>query len=235
MKLLLDCAPTKYHRLASAFDFIGGQLLTPLTRYSNVGCIFAVDNGAFRRFNRDGFQSLLVRNKRHRDQCLFVAAPDVVGNARRTLEAFRHWSSELDRWPIALVAQDGIDDLDIPWPQLAAIFIGGSTEFKLSQSAADVIRAAQLTGKHTHVGRINTVERWHAFESLGVDTCDGSGVSRFDWMLRAIDDSRKNGGHMPLFAGGDRSESGGVGDAGGEIQEPVLCDSAEPGSKTTDA
>lgn len=234
MKLLLDCAPTKYHRLREQFDFIGGQLLTPLTRYSYQGGVYAVDNGAFSKFSAEAFRAILERDKRHRDNCLFVVCPDVVGNARRTLDAFDHWADELTLWPLALAIQDGVEDLPIPWPRMSAIFVGGSTEFKLSKAAADVIRCAQLLEKHTHVGRINTVERWHAFESIGVDTCDGSGVSRFDWMLEAIAAARRNGGHMPLFAGSDRSEGGAMGDDGCEIPNPVPCVAAEPGAAATD-
>jgi len=101
-------------------------------------------------------------------------------------------------WPLAFVAQDGIEDLAIPWRDLQAIFLGGTTEWKLSQSAVDVIRTAKILGKHTHVGRVNTRGRWKHFEQLGVDTCDGTGFSRFRdekflW-LRDIDE-------MPLWDG----------------------------------
>lgn len=209
MILLVDNSAQKIERLAAKYDVVGGQLLTPLTNYRNAGRSFAIDNGAFSAFNRSAFEALLEREKANRDRCLFVAMPDVVGSARRTLEAFRYWSELLTVWPIALVCQDGIDDLPIPWPQLAAVFIGGSTAWKMSQAAKDVIKTAQLLGVHTHVGRINTPGRWNAFESLSVDTCDGSGVSRFDWMLDAIQQSRRDGSHTPLFAA-DNEPIGGV-------------------------
>lgn len=203
MKLLIDNSPAKIARHSAVYDFIGGQLLTPLTRYSNAGGVFGIDNGAFSRFDRKGFMGLLEREKPNRQRCKFVAMPDVVGSARRTLEAFEFWADHITNWPLALVCQDGIEDLPIPWARLDAVFIGGSTDWKMSKAAADVIKAAQLMEVHTHVGRINTTKRWGPFESLGVDTCDGSGVSRFDWMLNEIRDFRQHGSATPLFGASD--------------------------------
>ena len=107
------------------------QLLTPLTRFKlqRPDANFAIDNGAFSQFNGKAFESLLAREFNRREQCLFVCVPDVVGSARRTLEVFEHWKESLEDWPLALVAQDGQQDLPIPWDEIDAIFIGGSTEF----------------------------------------------------------------------------------------------------------
>lgn len=223
MKLLIDNSPAKIERLSAVYDFVGGQLLTPLTRYSNAGGMFGIDNGAFSRFDRKSFAGLLERERCNRDRCAFVALPDVVGAARRTLEAFDYWAEQIANWPLALVCQDGVEDLPIPWVRLGAVFIGGSTDWKLSKSAADVIKAAQLMGVYTHVGRVNTPERWERFEQLGVDSCDGSGVSRFDWMLDQIAGYRRSGCHSPLFGSSDLEPIGdvcaGVDDVGGSLQQ----------------
>ena len=203
MKLLLDASAAHFQRHADK-AFIGGQLLTPLTNYRLRGypSQFAIDNGAFSHFDRRAFESLLERSKPDRDRCLFVTVPDVVGSARRTLECWEHWHLELPAWPLAFVAQDGCEDITIPWEHMAAVFIGGTTDFKMSVAAAQIIKAAQIIGCHTHVGRVNTPDRWLHFERLGVDTCDGSGVSRYDWMLDAIDEAITNGGkYEPLLTG----------------------------------
>ena len=163
-----------------------GQLLTPLTRYADRGGIYAIDNGAFAGFNPTHFRSLLERQKSSKDRCKFVAVPDVVGSARRTEEVFRHWYRQLCGWPLALVAQDGIEDIEIPWELIDAIFIGGSTEFKLGSIAEQCIKAAKAIGKWVHVGRVNTPDRVAKFSDLGVDSIDGSGISRFGWMRRDI-------------------------------------------------
>ena len=167
-----------------------GQLLTPLTRYRlrNADAPWAIDNGAFSNFNKASFLSLLDREDHHRDKCLFVTAPDVVGSARRTLEVFEHWYPRLSRWRVALVCQDGQEDMPMPWTRIAAVFIGGSTNWKGSRHAAQIIQAAQLLGKHVHVGRVNDGARWKHFEALGADTVDGTGIARYSHMREAIAD-----------------------------------------------
>jgi hypothetical protein len=147
---------------------------------------FAIDSGAYTGFNRSLFLALLDRERERKQRCIFVAVPDVVGSARRTLEAFDYWAGRLSSWPLAYVAQDGQEDIPVPWDRVAAVFIGGSTEWKMSKHAAHVIRAAQLMGKWTHAGRVNTPGRFEHFEALGVDSIDGSGLARYTWMREAI-------------------------------------------------
>lgn len=164
------------------------QLITPLTRYlpQQKDKHFAIDNGAFSKFDAQAFLSLLKRETPRRGLCRFVAVPDVVGSARRTLEVFEHWSPSLQEWPLALVAQDGQQNMPIPWDRIAALFIGGSTEWKISQSAAQCVKACKALGKWCHVGRVNTPGRFEYFEQLGADSIDGTGLSRYSWMREAI-------------------------------------------------
>lgn len=188
MELLVDQSAERIASLRGRYSFIGGQFQTPLSRYALCpDGPFAVDNWCYSNWDADGFRRTLDRLSPQRDRCLFVAVPDVVGSARRTLEVWSWWSLRMHGWPLALVAQDGAESLPIPWDQLAAVFIGGSTDWKMSDYASQIIKAAQLLGKRTHVGRVNTRERWAHFEKLGVDTADGTGVSRYDWMLNAIE------------------------------------------------
>lgn len=164
------------------------QLLTPLTRFKRQHAegFFAIDNGAFAGFQADAFLSLLEREYESRNLCRFVAVPDVVASARRTLEVFDHWRYRLSGWPLALVAQDGQENLEIPWKGIEAVFIGGSTKWKLSDAAADVCRAAKAIGKWVHAGRVNTPARFEYFEKLGADSIDGTGLSRYSWMRERI-------------------------------------------------
>lgn len=165
-----------------------GQLLTPLTRFKrqDLSLPWAIDNGAFSGFQRDAFLSLLDREASDKRGCRFVVAPDVVGSARRTLEVFRHWRERLTGWPVALAIQDGQQDLEIPWNWIDAVFIGGSTEFKMSVAAEQVIRAAQILDKWVHVGRVNDPDRYRYFEARGVNSIDGTGISRYTHMRRAL-------------------------------------------------
>jgi hypothetical protein len=112
--------------------------------------------------------------------------PDVVGSARRTLEVFRHWKTKLADWPLAYVCQDGQENLPLPWNDIAAIFIGGSTDWKMGTHAAACVKAAKAIGKWVHAGRVNTPGRYEYFEKLGADSIDGTGLSRYSWMREAI-------------------------------------------------
>jgi len=179
------------HDLRSAAIELGcecEQLLTPLTRFrrQDPEGWFAVDNGAFSAFDRAAFLSLLDREHLHIERCRFVAVPDVVGSALRTLEVFERWLPALSGWPLALVAQDGQENLPIPWDALSAIFIGGTTAWKMSDPAMQIIRTAQALGKWSHVGRVNTPGRFEHFAACGVSSIDGTGLSRYSWMRQAI-------------------------------------------------
>lgn len=187
MIALLDTS----HDLVEASAELGcavEQLLTPLTRFrlQRPTGRFAVDNGAFAGFNADPFLALLAREESRCAQCRFVAVPDVVGSARRTLEVFDRWHDRLHRWPLALVAQDGQEDLPIPWDLIAAVFVGGSTAWKMSAHAAAVVKAAKALGLWVHFGRVNTPARFEYAQSLGCDSIDGTGLSRYSWMRERI-------------------------------------------------
>lgn len=170
------------------------QLFTPLTRRNpqHPEKRYAMDNGAFARFEPSGFLKMLEKHEPRRDLCRFVAVPDVVGCARRTLECFRHWQPRLAKWPVAFVCQDGQENLDVPWDNCTAVFIGGSTDWKVGKHAAAIVKAAKVIGKWCHVGRINTPGRFEYFQELGADSCDGTGLAQYSHMRKAIYDDRTN-------------------------------------------
>lgn len=165
-----------------------GQLLTPLTRYRlrDPQRPWAIDNGGYSGIDIQAFTVLLSRENHHRDKCLFVAVPDIVGSARRTLEVFERWKPRLAGWKLALVCQDGQEDLPIPWDDIEAVFIGGSTNWKCSIHVEHIIRAAKALEKWVHIGRVNDPIRFKHFEELGADSCDGTGIARYTHMRKAI-------------------------------------------------
>lgn len=163
-----------------------GQLLTPLTRYRLRTGFFAIDNGGYSKVDIPAFLALLKREHLRREECLFVAAPDVVGSARRTLEVFDRWRPRLDGWKLALVCQDGQEHLPIPWDDIAAVFIGGSTAWKCSPHAEHIVKAAKALEKWVHIGRVNDPTRFKHFEKMGADSCDGTGIARYTHMRQAI-------------------------------------------------
>lgn len=139
---------------------------------------WAADNDCF---NPCGFQlmdylKMLRHNHRIRDRCLFILAPDIVGNAKQTLLRFWAWAIIIKLWgfPVALAAQDGLENLRVPWFLMDALFIGGTTEWKLSQAAVDLIKEAKKRGKWIHVGRVNSQKRFLFCFHAGADSVDGT-------------------------------------------------------------
>ena len=184
---------------AAEIDCEVGQLLTPLTRYRlrNPERKWAIDNGAYANFDAAAYMALLAREAHHCANCLFVAVPDIVGSSRRTLEVFERWKPRLSGWRLALVCQDGQEHLPIPWDDIGAIFIGGSTNWKLSDPAAQIVKAALALDKWVHAGRVNHPERWTYFEELGAHSADGTGIARYTHMRAAIA-SRHDQGKLEL-------------------------------------
>ena len=164
------------------------QLFTPLTARNpqNPEQMFCMDNGAFSHFELKGFLSMLKKHSPRKNLCRFVALPDVVGSAIRTLECFNYWKPKMNDWKVALVAQDGQENYSIPWDSIDAIFIGGSTDWKLGKGAAAIVKAAKVMEKWVHIGRVNTPARFEYFEEMGADSCDGTGLARYTDMREKI-------------------------------------------------
>lgn len=202
MKFLLDTNPPDVQRLSAEHpDFVIGQLICPVHSRANWGGAFAMDNSAFTSFDGQAFRRMQDRNASAREKCLFVTCPDVVGNMRRTLEIWRHRERFASGFDLCLVLQNGAEDMDIPWHETPAVFIGGIDPWKESSACADLIRTAQVFGLHVHCGRVNQIRRFEYMSEMGVDTCDGSGVSRYGFhqLLQIV---RETGGKQQrvLFA-----------------------------------
>lgn len=107
---------------------------------------------------------------------LFVVVPDVPFDAAGTLELWRSWAPQLaaDGWPLALALQDGMGPGDVPWDELAAVFVGGSTSWKMSPAAHRLVDAALERGRWAHMGRVNTLRRLRVAASWGCQSSDGT-------------------------------------------------------------
>jgi hypothetical protein len=77
-------------------------------------------------------------------------------------------------FPAALVAQDGLERLDVPWAAFDVLFIGGSTEWKLGEAARALVARAKARGKWVHMGRVNTRTRLRYADAIGCDSVDGT-------------------------------------------------------------
>lgn len=173
-----------------------GILLTPHDGQSAAmirerGVPWAADNAAYSNWDDAAFCRLLDKI-RGLAGCLFVAVPDVVGDAKATLERFKTWAPVVrgdSQQPLAFVGQDGCTPAMVPWDDIRAYFVGGTDAWKQSQESVDLIVYAREHGKHVHLGRVNSDDRllW-AFEH-GCHSVDGTSFSRFPdtYIQRALD------------------------------------------------
>jgi len=183
VKILLDSSPQKITEYTERYGYNFWQLRTPLTRNRIANVPYGLDNGCFARFERKTWERMLDEAENSRP--LFVCLPDIVGDARRTLDLFDAFKRTTSGLPRALVLQDGIGQHAIPWDDIEAVFVGGSDGFKTSPEAINACKAAKMLDKWVHVGRVNTAARVHRFAGIA-DSIDGSGISRFDHMLEGV-------------------------------------------------
>jgi len=141
---------------------------------------WAMDNRCFNEFRVAEFMRMLETFYGRRG-CRFVSAPDVVADAHETLLQWPFWARLIRgvRFVPALVAQDGLTVADVPWSELGALFIGGTTEWKLGPQARDLIGYAKTRGLWVHMGRVNSQRRIWDAARMGCDSFDGTGFSRW--------------------------------------------------------
>lgn len=187
MKIMLDCSSAKIEEYSKRYNYNFGQLRTPLTAYGLSDKVYGLDNGCFSKFDKKTWRRLVSEAKGQdlEYQPKFVCSPDIVGDARRTLELFDQFYDEISPLPVCLVLQDGIGDFNIDWNRVDAVFVGGSDAFKVSNEAFNACKAAKMLGKWVHVGRVNTAQRVSNWMGLA-DSIDGSGISKYDYMLEAV-------------------------------------------------
>ncbi|MFC5005399.1 hypothetical protein ACFPIJ_47155 [Dactylosporangium cerinum] len=118
----------------------------------------------------------LTARTAHRERCAFATAPDVPGDAAATWTRSRpvlHPIRDLG-YPAALVAQDGLEHANVDWPAFDALFIGGTTPWKLGVAAANLAAAARAHGLWVHMGRVNSLKRLRYAASIGCHSVDGT-------------------------------------------------------------
>ena len=104
-----------------------GHLLTPRagdsidTLLAN-GLPVAADNCAFSAWDETAFVRML--HKLRGKPVMWVTAPEVVGDASATLALFEKWEPIIRGYglPVALVGQDGLQNLEVPWQRSDCLF-----------------------------------------------------------------------------------------------------------------
>lgn len=152
-----------------------GQMATPRAGERIIpGAPWALDNGCF------SAKWTPVEYFRALDRyasvpgCLFAVVPDVVADAAGTNRLWgKCWDLGLRRrgYPVAYVIQDGATSIP-RWCD--AVFVGGSTEWKLGEDARRLVALAKRHDKWVHMGRVNSLKRLRYADEIGCDSADGT-------------------------------------------------------------
>lgn len=131
---------------------------------------YALDNGAFTGFREGEWKALLNWACLSGVAPLWVAVPDVVGDAEATLANWDRFHAEAARfgWPLAFVAQDGHTINDVP-ESASVVFVGGSTQWKHS-----TIEYWCKNFSHVHVGRVGSGRMLRRCADAGAKSVDGT-------------------------------------------------------------
>lgn len=211
MIVLVSGATATHARFAKTGLF--GHLITPRNgnaarRLGLNDLPWAADNDAFNGFHAPRFCRMLAKIA-SRPGCKFVACPDVVADASQTVDRFDRWEPIIRECglPVALVLQDGQESIPVPWDRLDAVFVGGSTEWKESSNAAELVAEAKYRGKWAHMGRVNTRRRFRLALNWGVDSIDGTCFSKwpdkfFPTAMRWVKELTPIRGQAKLFTEG---------------------------------
>lgn len=162
-----------------------GRLLTP--RHYNAaqataaaGIPWAADNDGFQGVDPARFAAMLDAIT-GLPGCAFVTAPDVVADHAATVDAWQDWAPRIRDagHPPAFVLQDGLDGPDDVPDDAGAVFVGGTTAFKLGDVAAATVAGARARGLWAHMGRVNSFQRIAYAAQIGCDSVDGTKYARF--------------------------------------------------------
>jgi hypothetical protein len=160
-----------------------GAILTP--KQGNKipdGVRYCLDNGVYGKGfpGEDKWFAWLSALPYDKSLCEFAVAPDVVADAAATIARSLPWLPKIRALglPAAFVAQDGQEDLPVPWDQFDVLFIGGSTEWKLGRHSQRIAFEARRRGKRVHMGRVNSHRRLiTAALSHACDSADGTYIA----------------------------------------------------------
>ena len=151
-----------------------GQMVTPDQGNRVVpGARWALDNGCFSE--RWTPQRWLAALDKHRDTpgCLWAVVPDVVADAAATNSMWCRWLPAVHRngYDAAYVLQDGCRGIPLG---ARAVFVGGSTEWKLGAVARALVADARDRRLWVHMGRVNSLRRLRYAQAIGCDSVDGT-------------------------------------------------------------
>jgi hypothetical protein len=145
-----------------------------------------IDNGCFsplgrKCFTMDRYLGLIERTlELWGDHVLFATARDVPEDWKGTLKLSLPMLPILRRAgvPAAIALQDGATVNNVPWDECDAVFIGGSTAWKLGEQAKAISIEARRRRKWSHMGRVNSMQRIRIAQSFQCGSADGTFLKR---------------------------------------------------------
>lgn len=155
-------------------------MVTPRMRQlPEPGQLWAADNGRYSapaNYSDAGYLAWLERLEPYRDRCLFATAPDVWSDWPATLELSRPMLRPIRElgYRVAIVAQDGATVDTVPWPEVDALFVGGTDPWRHSDALRELVAEARRRELWVHLGRVNSLRRLRFAEALGCDSADGT-------------------------------------------------------------
>jgi hypothetical protein len=159
-------------------DGLLGFIDTPKQGNKHVpGADWCADNGCFSsKWESDKWWKWVTKFE---PTMRFACCPDVVGDWDATRKLYDLWSDKMraEKLPVACVAQDGAVIEEIDWENISCVFIGGSTEWKLSPDSEKIIRHANKQKVWAHVGRVNSLRRIRWATQTGADSVDGTHIT----------------------------------------------------------
>ncbi len=173
-------------------------LLTPDNPTRREGLLYGIDNGAWKAFKQNkpfderAFRSVVDLNI---DEADFVVLPDIVAGGPRSLAFSLSWLTYLrGAKSLLLPVQDGMSvhsvvDVLASEPKIG-IFLGGSTEWKL-KTMYQWGEVAASTGRHYHIGRVNSARRIRLAAEAGADSFDGTSATMFSCTLPLLESARQ--------------------------------------------
>lgn len=176
----------------------GWRLLVSATGvHRTEGFRYGLDNGAWtahqagRRFDGGRFVALLEQLGAGAD---WIVVPDVVGEARASLRLTARWLPRVERCgaPMLIAVQDGMRPADVaPWVEGGAgVFLGGSTDYKLSSAIAWGAWCRER-GAYFHIARVNTARRIRLCQEARAHSFDGTSASRYAVTLPLLDGAHR--------------------------------------------
>lgn len=157
-----------------------GLMLTPLsqrhTRGMGLEWLWAADNACFANKWDENIWIKWLKSFSQPEKALFATVPDVVANHEKTLERWEQYNQTVSSlgFKAAFVLQDGATIETTPWDTMGCLFIGGSTKFKLSETARQHCQEAKSRSLWVHMGRVNSLKRMLLAKEWGVDSTDGT-------------------------------------------------------------